>query len=97
MVYSLGQGPAELDYDPGTPLGNLLADIPDDGKTKIALIVPVRNLSKEEAKTLALPLASKRAKSPSGVAIPKRGGGRGRGKGGKGGKGVESLMSKRKQ
>lgn len=81
VVYSSGQGPAELEYDPGTPLGNLLADIPDDGKTKIALIVPVRNLSKEEAETLALPPANKRAKSPSGAAISKRGG-----RGGRGGK-----------
>jgi hypothetical protein len=62
-----------LEYDPGTPLGNLFADIPNNGKTKIALIVPVQNISKEEAETLALPLANKRAKSPTGVAIPKRG------------------------
>jgi hypothetical protein len=73
VVYSLGQGPAELEYNPRTPLGNLLADIPDDGKTKIALIVPVWNISKEEAETLALPLANKQAKSPTGVAVPKRG------------------------
>jgi len=83
VVYSVGQGPAELDYDPGTPLGNLLADVPDDGKTKIALIIPVQNLSKDEAKTLALPPANKWAKSPSSVAIPKRGG---RGKGSRGGR-----------
>jgi len=41
VVYSTGQGPAELEYDPRTLLGNLLADIPDNRKTKIALIVPV--------------------------------------------------------
>jgi hypothetical protein len=41
VVYSLGQGPAELEYKPSTPLGNLLADIPNDGKTKIALIILV--------------------------------------------------------
>jgi len=87
VVYSSGQGPAELDYELGTLLGNLLADIPDDGKTKIALIIPIRNLLKEEAETLALPLASKRAKSPTSIAVPKRGGGGRRGKGGKGGKG----------
>jgi hypothetical protein len=73
-----------LEYDPGSPLENLFADIPNDGKTKIALIVPVRNLSKEEAETLVLPLANKQAKSPTGVAIPKRGGKRGRG--GRGGR-----------
>jgi hypothetical protein len=74
VVYSSGQGPGELEYDPGTPLRNLLADIPNDGKTKIALIVPVRNISKEEAETLTLPPANKRAKSPTGIAVPKRGG-----------------------
>jgi hypothetical protein len=63
-----------LEYNPRTLLGNLFADIPNDRKTKIALIVLVQNISKEEAKTLALPLANKRAKSLTGVAIPKRGG-----------------------
>ena len=87
IVYSSGGGPAELEYDPGTPLGNLLADIPDDGRTKLALIVPIRNISKEEAETLALPPANKRAKSPSGAVIPKRGGGGGGGgKAGRGGR-----------
>jgi hypothetical protein len=81
VVYSTSQGPAELEYESGSPLGNLLADIPDDGRTKIALIVLVRNISKEEAETLALPPANKRAKSPTGAAIPKR-----EGKGNKGGK-----------
>jgi hypothetical protein len=90
VVYSTGQGLAELEYDPGTPLGNLFADIPDDGKTKIALIVPVRNISKEEAETLALPLANKRAKSPTGVAIPKR-----RGKGNRKGKGGRKVAVKK--
>jgi hypothetical protein len=61
-----------LEYKLSTLLGNLLADIPDNGKTKIALIIPVQNISKEEAKTLALPLANKRAKSPTSAAIPKR-------------------------
>jgi hypothetical protein len=85
IVSSASQGLAELEYNPRTLLGNLLADIPDDGKTKIALIVPVRNISKEEAETLALPLANKRAKSPTGVAIPKRGGkGNKKGKAGQG-------------
>jgi hypothetical protein len=41
VVYSTGQGSAKLEYDPGTLLGNLFADIPDNRKTKIALIVPV--------------------------------------------------------
>ena len=74
VVYSAGQGLAELEYNPGTLLGNLLADIPDNRKTKIALIVLVWNILKEEAETLALPLANKQAKSLTGVAIPKKGG-----------------------
>ena len=82
VVYSVGQGPAKLEYDPRTLLENLLADIPNNGKTKIALIVPVWNILKEEAETLTLPLANKRAKSPTGVAILKRGG-----KGNRGGRG----------
>ena len=83
VVYSSDEGPTELGYDPGAPLGDLLADIPDDGKTTIALIVPIRNISKE-AETLALPRANKRAKSLSGAAISKKGG-RG-GKASRGGK-----------
>jgi hypothetical protein len=90
VVYSTSQGPAELEYESGSPLGNLLADIPDDGRTKIALIIPVRNISKEEAETLALPPANKRAKSPTGAAIPKRGG-----KGTKGGKGGRKVAVKK--
>jgi hypothetical protein len=90
IVSSTSQGPAELEYEPGSPLGNLLADIPDDGRTRIALIVPVRNISKEEAETLALPPANKRAKSPTGAAIPKRGG-----KGNKGGKKGQKVAVKR--
>jgi hypothetical protein len=97
VVYSTGQGPAELEYDPGTPLGNLFADVPNNGKTKIALIVPVQNLFKEEAKTLALPLANKRAKSPTGVAIPKRGRRANRGgKGQRGGVKKEQLKEETK-
>jgi hypothetical protein len=84
VVLSGNQSPKEMEYDLGTPLGNLLADIPNNGKTRIALIVPVRNLLKEEAETLSLPPANKRAKSPTSVAIPRRGG---RGKGGRGGRG----------
>jgi hypothetical protein len=45
----------------------LLIDIPKDGKIKIALIIPIWNISKEEVETLALPLANKRAKSPTSV------------------------------
>jgi hypothetical protein len=73
VIYSAGGAPAELDYDPGTALAVLLGDIPDDGKSKIGLVIPVRNLEKEEAKSLAVPPASKRQKSPSGDAIPRRG------------------------
>ena len=40
-IYSLGQGPIELEYDLGSPLAMLLIDIPKDGKTKIALIIPI--------------------------------------------------------
>jgi hypothetical protein len=90
VVYSTSQGPAELEYESGSPLGNLFADIPNDGRTKIALIVLVQNISKEEAKTLALPLANKRAKSPTGAAIPKRGG-----KGNKGVKGGRKVVVKK--
>jgi hypothetical protein len=39
VVYSLCQGPIELKCNLRTLLGNLLADIPNNGKTKIALIV----------------------------------------------------------
>jgi hypothetical protein len=88
VVYSPDECPLELEYGPGTLLGNLLADIPDDGKTNIALIVPVRNISKE-AETLALPPAKKRAKSPTGVAIPKRGG-----RGGKASRGGRKANAK---
>ena len=52
----------------------LLIDIPKDGKTKIALIIPIWNISKEEVETLTLPLANKQVKSPTSIAIPKRGG-----------------------
>jgi hypothetical protein len=46
--------------------------------------------------TLALPPASKQAKSPTSVAVPKREGGRGgQGKGGKGGKGGQKPYVKR--
>jgi hypothetical protein len=83
IVSSLGQGPAELEYNPGTLLGNLFADIPDNGKTKIALIVPVQNISKEEAETLALPPANKQAKSLSSATISKQGGQGGRAQGSK--------------
>ena len=72
VVYSLGQGPTKLEYDPRALLENLLVDIPNNRKTKITLIVPIWNLSKEEAETLALPLASKQAKSPTSIAIPKK-------------------------
>ena len=72
VVYSAGQGPAELEYSSSTPLASLLADVPEDGKTKIALIIPVRNISKEEAENLVLPRPNKRAKSPTGAVIPKR-------------------------
>jgi hypothetical protein len=41
VIYSLGQGPTELKYNLRTLSGNLLADIPNNGKTKIALIVLV--------------------------------------------------------
>jgi hypothetical protein len=61
----------------------LLADIPEDLNTRVALIVPIRNISKEEAETLTLPPANKRAKSPTGDAVPKRGG---RGRGSRGGR-----------
>jgi hypothetical protein len=88
VVYSSDEGPIELEYDPGTLLGNLLADIPDDGTTNIPLIIPVRNISKE-AETLALPPANKRAKSPTGVAIPKRGG-----RGGKASRGGRKANAK---
>jgi hypothetical protein len=88
VVHSSDEGPVELEYGPGTLLGNLLADIPDDGKTNIALVVPVRNISKE-AETLALPPANKRAKSPTGVAIPKRGG-----RGGKASRGGRKANAK---
>jgi hypothetical protein len=59
----------------------LLTDIPDNRKAKIALIVLIRNISKEEAKTLALLLANKQAKSSTSAAVLKR-----RGQGGQGGK-----------
>ena len=96
IVSSSGQSPSELEYEPGALLGNLLADVVDNGKTRIALIIPVRNLSKEEAETLSLPLANKRAKSLSGIAIPKRGGGRGKGgKGSRGGRGARKTYVKR--
>jgi len=72
-----------LEYEPSTLLGNLLVDIPNDGKTKIALIIPVWNILKEEAETLTLPLANKRAKRLTGAAIPKRWGQGGRVRGGK--------------
>jgi hypothetical protein len=77
-------GPIEIECESGFPLASLLAEVPEDGKTRIALIDPVRNLAKEEAETLTLPPANKRAKSPTGVAIPKRGGNKS--KGGKGGR-----------
>jgi hypothetical protein len=93
VVLSGNQGPKEMEYDLGTPLGNLLMDIPNNGKTRIALIVPVWNLLKEEAETLSLPPANKQAKSPTSVAIPKRGGGRG--KGGKGGRGGQKPYVKK--
>jgi hypothetical protein len=79
-----------LEYGSRSPLGNLLADIPNDRRTKIALIVLVRNISKEEVETLALPPANKWAKSPTGAAIPKR-----RGKGNKGGKGGQKVAMKK--
>ena len=41
------------------------SDIPNNRETKIALIIPVQNILKEEAETLTLPLANKRAKSPT--------------------------------
>jgi hypothetical protein len=69
----------------GTLLGNFLADIPNDGKLRIAFVVPIWNLLKEEVETLSLPPANKRAKSPTNVAIPRRGGGQG--KGSRGGRG----------
>jgi hypothetical protein len=72
-------------YSLGTPLGNFLTDIPNDGKLRIAFVVLVWNLLKEEVETLSLPLVNKWAKSPTGVAIPRRGGGQG--KGGRGGRG----------
>jgi hypothetical protein len=72
-----------LEYDSGTLLYNLLADIPDNRKAKIVLIVPIRNISKEEAETLALLPANKQAKSPTGTAISKKGG---QGKAGRKGK-----------
>jgi hypothetical protein len=72
-----------LEYEPSTLLGNLFADIPNNRKTKIALTIPVQNISKEEAKTLALLLANKRAKNLTNAAIPKRGGQEGKTRGGK--------------
>ena len=62
-----------MEYDPRTLLGNLLANIPNNRKTKIALIVLVWNILKEEAETLTLLLTNKQAKSLIGVAILKRG------------------------
>ena len=85
VVLSRNQGPKEMEYDLSTPLGNPLTDIPNSGKTRIALIVLVWNLLKEEVETLSLPLVNKQAKSPTSVAIPRRGGGQG--KGGRGGRG----------
>ena len=67
-VYTSGGHPVELEYEPGAPLGKLLADI-DDAKTKIGLIIPIRNLQKEEANSLSLPPPAKRAKSPTGTVI----------------------------
>jgi hypothetical protein len=37
------------------------------------LIIPIWNILKEEVETLALPLANKRAKSPAGITILRRG------------------------
>ena len=83
VVYSTGQGLAKLEYDLRTLLGNLFTNIPNNRKTKIALIILVQNILKEEAKTLALLLANKQAKSLIGVAILKKGGkGNRKGKGG---------------
>ena len=65
MVYLGGEALVELDYPLGSPLQHLLSNIPDNRKTKISLVLSVLNLEKEEARTLTLPLAPKRAKSPS--------------------------------
>jgi hypothetical protein len=90
VVYSTSQGPAELEYKSRSLLGNLLADIPNNKRTKIALIVLVQNISKEKAETLALPFANKQAKSPTGAVIPKRGR-----KGNKRGKGGQKVAMKK--
>jgi hypothetical protein len=81
-----------LEYNPRTLLGNLFADIPNNRKTKIALIVPVQNILKEKAETLALSLANKQAKSLTGVAIPKR-----KGKRDKKGKAGQGVVIKKKK
>jgi hypothetical protein len=88
IILFRSQSPTEMLYDLGTPLGTFLVDIPNDRKSRIAFVVPVWNLLKEEVETLSLPLVNKRAKSPTSVAIPRREGGQGKGgRGGRGGRG----------
>jgi hypothetical protein len=90
VVYSTSQGLAKLEYKSRSLLRNLLADIPNNRRTKIALIVLVQNISKEEAETLAFPLANKQAKSLTSAVIPKR-----RRKGNKGGRGGQKVAVKK--
>jgi hypothetical protein len=68
-----------MEYDLGTPLRNFLTNIPNDRKLRIAFVIPVWNLLKEEVETLSLPLVNKRAKSPTSIAICNRGSPRNRG------------------
>jgi hypothetical protein len=90
VVYFTSQGPAKLEYKFGSLLGNLFTNIPNNRRTKIALIVLVWNILKEEAETLALPLANKQAKSLISAVILKRGG-----KGSKGGRGGWKVVVKK--
>jgi hypothetical protein len=84
IVSTISQGPTELEYELRSLLRNLLVDILNDGRTRIALIVLVWNISKEEAETLTLFPTNKQVKSLISVTIPKRGGkGSIRGKGGR--------------
>jgi hypothetical protein len=86
-------GLIEIECESRSLLSSLLAEVPDDGKTKIALIILVWNLSKEEAKTFALLLANKQAKSLIGAAIPQRGEGN-KNKGSKGGQRNKVVVKK---
>lgn len=47
IVSSAAGPPVELEYLPGTALATLLADVPGDRKSNIALVIPILNLEKD--------------------------------------------------